>query len=242
MNFIFKSIVVCILILIGANEVSAQGVLKKLKKSSDKVEATDSSNGEDADTADVKLLNWKKVPKYHPEKRVVTSEDGTPLKNEDGSTMVCVLLVDQFGQVRSAEAVKEQHKMLNKRVTKILLKVGGGAAAGAVGGLVVGKGKAGGALIGGAAGAAAGILASKDDIREAKELKKTLKEQEAMLESYQMSFTNEGTPVDASIDVAKIEGLEISEGVSMTAEAYKKICASESFSSFDERDWDLDQN
>lgn len=233
-NLLFKSIVVCILMLINANEASAQGILKKLKKSSDKVESTDNTNNESADTTGVKQLNWEMVPEYHAETRPITSNDGTPLKNEDGSPMVCVLLVDQFGNVRSADVVKEQHKKLNQYINNILKEVGKDAAVGAVTGLAAGKK---GALIGGAAGVAHGVIASKDDIKKARELKKSLKEQEEILAKYQKNFTSEGTPIDASVDISKIDGLEIKEGVSMTAEALKAELASIP----DDSNWNLEE-
>ena len=96
-----------------------------------------------------------------------------------------------------------------------------------------------GALIGGAVGAAAGLALSAKDIKEAKAQKKSLKQQEELIAKYQENFTSEGTPINASVDVAKIEGLEISEGVSMTAESLKNELSSESFNSSDDSAWTL---
>ena len=191
-RFIFKSVAICGLMLIGVNQMCAQGFLKKLSKAADKVSSTvsavtgaaDSSNVA-ADTAAVKALKWDNIPVYHAEKRVLTFEDGTPKKNDDGSPMVRVFLVDQFNNVRSAEAVKEQQKKLNKAINNILLKVGGGAAVGVAGGLLASKGKAKGALIGGAVGAAAGLALSAKDIKAAKAQKKSLKQQEELIAKYQ---------------------------------------------------------
>lgn len=222
-------------VIIVCSPVSAQGFLKKLVKSTEQTNSDSVSN----DTSVVKPLKWDKIPVYHAEKRVVTNPNGTPLKNEDGTPMVRVLLVDQFNNVRSAEAVKAQHKKLNKAIGNILLKVGGGAALGVAGGLLAGKGKAKGALIGGAVGAAAGLALSAKDIKEAKAQKKSLKQQEELIAKYQENFTSEGTPINASVDVAKIEGLEISEGVSMTAESLKNELSSESFNSSDDSAWTL---
>jgi hypothetical protein len=149
------------------------------------------------------------------------------------------LLVDQNNNVRSAEAVKEQHKKINKAITRILLKVGAGAAVGVAGGLLASKGKASGGIIGGVAGAAAGLALSAKDIKAAKAQKKSLKEQEELIAKYQENFTSEGTPINASVNVDKIDGLEINEGVSMTAEALKKEVSSESFNSSDDSAWTL---
>ena len=226
-------------LVLTSSQVSAQGFMKKLKKTAESVVSTDSTKSESTDTAEVKPLKWDKIPVYHAEKRVVTDASGQPLKNDDGSPMVRVLLVDQNNNVRSAEAVKEQHKKIHQAVTRILLKVGAGAAVGVAGGLLASKGKATGAIVGGAAGAAAGLALSAKDIKAAKAQKKSLKEQEELIAKYQQNFTTEGTPINASVDVDKIEGLDISEGVSMTAESLKTELSSESFNSADDSAWTI---
>lgn len=236
-NLFGKFVTVVTLVFLTSSQVNAQGFLKKLSKSAEQL--TSSTDTASTDTAAVKPLKWDKIPVYHAEKRVVTDAKGNPMKNEDGTPMIRVLLVDQFNNVRSPEAVKEQHKKINKAVGRILLKVGGGAALGVAGGLLAGKGKAKGALIGGAVGAAAGLALSAKDIKEAKAQKKSLKQQEELIAKYQENFTSEGTPINASVDVAKIEGLDISEGVSMTAESLKNELSSESFNSSDDSAWTI---
>jgi len=238
-NLFLKVLAVMAVLFVANAQISAQGFLKKLTKSSEKTTSSTPADTATTDTATVKPLKWDKIPVYHAEKRAVTGSDGTPLMNEDGTPMVRVLLVDQFNNVRSPEAVKEQHKKLNKAIGNILLKVGGGAALGVAGGLLASKGKTSGALIGGAAGAAAGLALSSKDIKAAKAQKKSLKQQEELIAKYQENFTSEGTPINASVDVEKIEGLEISEGVSMTAEALKTELESESFNSSDESAWTI---
>lgn len=238
-NLFVKSLAIVVLMIMASSQVSAQSFLKKLAKSAEKVVSTTPADSTGTDTATVKPLKWDKIPVYHAEKRAVTGSDGTPLMNEDGTPMVRVLLVDQFNNVRSPEAVKEQHKKLNKAITNILLKVGGGAALGVAGGLLATKGKAGGGIIGGVAGAAAGLALSAKDIKAAKEQKKSLKAQEELIAKYQENFTSEGTPVNASVDVSKIEGLDIQEGVSMTAEALKTELQGESFNSSDDSAWTI---
>lgn len=240
MKNLFVKVLALMAVLFVANaQVSAQGFLKKLAKSAEKITSSTPADTASTDTASVKPLKWDKIPVYHAEKRAVTGSDGAPLMNEDGTPMVRVLLVDQFNNVRSPEAVKEQHKKLNKAIGNILLKVGGGAALGVAGGLLASKGKAEGAIVGGAAGAAAGLALSSKDIKAAKAQKKSLKAQEELIAKYQENFTSEGTPINASVDVEKIEGLEISEGVSMTAEAMKTELESESFNSSDESAWTI---
>lgn len=238
-NLVFRLTAIIAFSVLTSSQVSAQGFMKKLKKTAESVVSTDSTKSESTDTAEVKPLKWDKIPVYHAEKRVVTDASGQPLKNDDGSPMVRVLLVDQNNNVRSAEAVKEQHKKIDQAVTRILLKVGAGAAVGVAGGLLASKGKATGAIVGGAAGAAAGLALSAKDIKAAKAQKKSLKEQEELIAKYQQNFTTEGTPINASVDVDKIEGLDISEGVSMTAESLKTELSSESFNSADDSAWTI---
>ena len=238
-NLVFRLTAIIAFLVLTSSQVSAQGFMKKLKKTAESVVSTDSTKSESTDTAEVKPLKWDKIPVYHAEKRVVTDASGQPLKNDDGSPMVRVLLVDQNNNVRSAEAVKEQHKKIHQAVTRILLKVGAGAAVGVAGGLLASKGKATGAIVGGAAGAAAGLALSAKDIKAAKAQKKSLKEQEELIAKYQQNFTTEGTPINASVDVDKIEGLDISEGVSMTAESLKTELSSESFNSADDSAWTI---
>lgn len=238
-NLFVKSLAIMTMMIMASSQVSAQGFLKKLAKSAEKAVSTTPSDSAATDTATAKPLKWDKIPVYHAEKRAVTGSDGTPLMNEDGTPMVRVLLVDQFNNVRSPEAVKEQHKKLNKAITNILLKIGGGAAVGVAGGLLASKGKASGGIIGGAVGAAAGLALSAKDIKAAKEQKKSLKAQEELIAKYQENFTSEGTPINASVDVNKIEGMDISEGVSMTAEALKTELQSESFNSSDDSAWTI---
>jgi hypothetical protein len=235
---VINFVAIVALLFLASSSVSAQGFLKKLTKKAEQLTST-SADSANTDTASVKPLKWDKIPIYHAEKRAVTNADGTPMKNEDGTPMYRVLLVDQFNNVRSAEAVKEQHKKLNKAIGNILLKVGGGAALGVAGGLLASKGKAGGGIIGGVAGAAAGLALSAKDIKAAKEQKKSLKAQEELIAKYQENFTSEGTPVNASVDVSKIEGLDIREGVSMTAEALKTELQGESFNSSDDSAWTI---
>lgn len=245
-NLILKSIVFSATFFMCGSQASAQGFLKKLTKAAEKVVSTaetvndkaSSTVDETTDTAAVKPLKWDKIPVYHAEKRVVTNDDGTPKLNDDGTPMIRVFLVDQDNNVRSAEAVAAQQKKLDKAIGNILLKVGGGAAIGVAGGLLAG-GKAKEAVIGGAVGAATGLALSVKDIKAAKAQKKSLKQQEELLATYQKNFTNEGTPVDASVDVSKIDGLDITEGVSMTAESLKAELASETFNSSDDSAWTL---
>jgi hypothetical protein len=237
---VINFVAIVALLFLASSSVSAQGFLKKLTKKAEQLTST-SADSANTDTASVKPLKWDKIPIYHAEKRAVTNADGTPMKNEDGTPMYRVLLVDQFNKVRSAEAVKEQHKKLNKAIGNILLKVGGGAALGVAGGLLASKGKASGGVIGGVAGAAAGLALSAKDIKQAKAQKKSLKEQEKLVEAYQKAFTAEGTPVDASVNLADVDGIDFTAGdaVSETAESLKAELANTDFNSSDDSSWTI---
>ncbi len=243
MKKIFIKALLLSTLLVGANStVQAQGLLKKLKTSVEKL--TKSNATVDTDTVQtdsVKSLNWDMIPVYTAKRVNVTDNDGNQLKNEDGTAITRVFLVDQFGNKRSAEAVKEQHKKLNKAITNILLKVGGGAALGLAKGMMASEGKVSGAVIGGAAGAAAGLLLSKDDIKQAKAQKKSLKEQEKLVKAYQKTFTVEGTPIDASVNLADVDGIDftICDAVSETAESLKAELANADFNSADESSWTI---
>ena len=240
---IMKKSVLCTIVLgflltLGSSNVQAQSFLKKLKKT---VSTESSENKSDslANDSVVKPLKWDKVPVYTAKKITLTNEDGTPMLNEDGTPVTRVFLVDQLGNKRSYEAVHEQHKKINKAISRILLKVGGGAAVGALTGFAAGKGT--GAAIGAAAGAAGALALSAKDIKEAKAQKKSLKQQEKLLEAYQKTFTAEGTPIDASVDLSNVDGFDFTAGesVSESAESLKAELASEDFNSSDDSAWSL---
>jgi hypothetical protein len=240
-NLFVKSLAVLALMAMSTSQVSAQGFLKKLTKSAEKVTSSTPADTASTDTAAVKPLKWDMIPVYTAKKVNVTDENGNQLKNEDGTPIVRVFLVDQFGNKRSAEAVKEQHKKINKAIGRILLKIGGGAALGVAGGLLASKGKASGGVIGGVAGAAAGLALSAKDIKQAKAQKKSLKEQEKLVEAYQKAFTAEGTPVDASVNLADVDGIDFTAGdaVSETAESLKAELANTNFNSSDDSSWTI---
>lgn len=233
------TIVLGFLLTLGSSSVQAQGLLKKLKKIASTETSENKSNLLKNDSV-VKPLKWDKIPVYTAKKVTLTNEYGTPMLNEDGTPITRVFLVDQFGNKRSFEAVREQHKKIDKAITRIILKVGGGAALGALGGLAAKK-KGTGAAIGAAVGAAGGLVLSAKDIKEAKAQKKSLKEQEKLLAAYQKAFTAEGTPIDASVDLSNVDGIDFTAGesVSQTAESLKAELASEDFNSSDDTAWTI---
>ena len=62
-----------------------------------------------------------------------------------------------------------------------------------------------------------------------------------MLEAYQKTFTTEGTPIDANVDLSNVDGFDFTEGesVSQSAESLKAELASADFNSSDDSAWTL---
>ncbi|NPD91814.1 hypothetical protein [Xylanibacter muris] len=182
-----------------------------------------------------KKIKWEDIPVYTAKKVMVVDGSGKPVLNEDGTEQYHVFLFDQFGNKRSKEAVAAQQKKLNKAIGLIIAKVGGGAL---LGGLI-GKGDVKSI----ATGAGAGLLLSAEDIEMAYKQKKSLKQQKKLLESYSVNFTDEGKPVDAKVDLSKIDGLDLNlddgNAMTMTAADIKKEVESEAFNTTDDSAWDF---
>ena len=205
-------------------QVSAQGLLGKLKKS---------ISGE-ADTTAVVAPKWDAIPNYTVVVVNLTDSQGNPILNEDGSQKVRVLFRNEKDSTdyRSSEVVHQQCRELDKIVTRIVAKIGGGAIVGTVGGLLAAKkkDKGKGALIGGLAGAGAGLALSAGDLKKAKEVKKQMKELEKVLEVYQKNFTREGVPVNASANLSNVEGINFMKNeISLEESKYKAIRESAAF-------------
>lgn len=198
----------------------AQGFLKKLKKGVESVTSTNASENQSeqpADSVDVKDL-LANPPAYSIKKVVLTNENGEKITNEDGTVKYHYLVVDDnTGKVCTVEHSKKIVNARLKAFGTILAKVGGGAAVGALQGLLVKDKKA--AIAGAATGAAAGLLASADDITQIKKLNKSLKAYKKQLEVYQKTFTEEGTPIDASINLADVDGIDFTEAEELTKSA-----------------------
>lgn len=199
-------IVFAVIMAMCVSNVSAQGFLDKISKGLDKVDdamkKVDDVTGQLTSATAVdstKKIQWDKIPEYHAEKIVIKDKDGNVVKNTDGTEDYRVMLIDQFGNIRSQEVADAQVKKLTSKILLIVGKVGGGAL---LGGLM-GGGK------GAAAGAVGGLLLSIDDIKMATKLNKSLKKQRKLIDEYKKSYTDEGKPVSASVDMKKIAGMEI---------------------------------
>ena len=190
-------------------------------------------------------VDLNKVPVYHAEKIVKLDEAGNQMKNDDGTLQYRVFLVDQFGNIRSAEAVKKQQAKVRKLVATVVGKVGLGALAGvglklASNAIEKKKQKAEDLVVAGVTGAATGLAWGASDIAKAKELKKSLKAQEKLVKEYQKSFTDEGEPRSAEVNMDNVAGIEIVDNnVSKSAEEVKSILDSGDFSEPDDSAWEI---
>ncbi|EKJ89398.1 hypothetical protein QR305_03914 [Bacteroides finegoldii] len=225
----FKSIAIAITTsLFCTTSLSAQGFLNKLKKATDKVEsvsktvesvtgATTASTEQGTDSISPKEF-LEKAPSYTVKKVIETDSLGKAITNEDGTTRYSYLLIDKDGKVCEKNAVRKHLNSALKSGTFILLKVGGGATAGALAGKKIGGSKKS-AWIGAGVGAAAGLLGSANDIKAVKQQIKLMKECKKVLKAYEKTFTEEGTPIDASIDLANVDGINFTECEEITKSA-----------------------
>jgi len=240
-SLILKGIVLMTILSFNTEGVMAQGFLKKLKKGVESVTSTNTSEDQSkqpSDSVDVKDL-LANPPAYSIKKVVLTDENGEKITNEDGTIKYHYLVIDDnTGKVCTAEHSKKIVNAKLKAYGTILAKVGSSAVIGALGGLMQKDKKA--AIAGAATGAAAGLLASADDIKQIKKLNKSLKAYKKQLEAYQKTFTEEGTPIDASINLADVDGIDFTEAEELTksaadvkAELAESSAASESLDDVD---------
>lgn len=213
-SFLSKALLI---ILMGAGmctvEASAQGFLKKAKAAVSSVTSSSSDATTTAADTTSNKLNKDDIPVYHCEMVYLKDEAGNDVLNADGTKAYRVYLVNQKGQKITSEAAAAQSKQINKAILTIAGKVGLSAGIGALSG----GGK--GALV----GVATGLGMSVSDIMLIVKLKKDINKQKKVLEASQKSFDEEGKPLDASVDPAKIKDLSIDtkNAVSDTAEKLK---------------------
>ncbi|WP_417008837.1 hypothetical protein [Bacteroides congonensis] len=223
---LLKNVVVTLVVGLATTSVSGQGFLKKLQKAADKVEsvtktvetATGSVAGDEQASDSISPSDFlTTAPLYQVKKVIETDEAGAVITNEDGTTKYKYLLIDKDGKVCDRKTAKKHLNSALKSGSFILLKVGGGAAGGALLGKKAGGKK--GALIGAGVGAAAGLLASSGDIKKVKEQMKLMKACKKVLKEYENTFTEEGTPIDASIDLTNVNGINFAECEEITKSA-----------------------
>lgn len=216
-SFILKGIVLMAILSFNTEGMIAQSFLKKLKKGVESVTSTNTSENQSeqpADSVDVKEV-LANPPAYSIKKVILTDENGEKITNEDGTVKYHYLVIDDnTGKACTAEHSKKIVNARLKAFGTILAKIGGGAGIGALGGLLSKDKKA--AIKGAVTGAAAGLLASADDIKQIKKMNKSLKAYKKQLEVYQKTFTEEGTPIDASINLADVDGIDFTEAEEVT--------------------------
>ena len=193
-KLLFKGLVLLTILSFSTEDVTAQGFLKKLKKSAESVLSNKAESEQPGDSIDVKdLLN--NVPVYQVSKVIFTDKDGKELINEDGSVKYAFFVVDSItGKVCTVNHAKKIVNARLKEVGKVLGKIGGGAL---IGGLASGDVK--GALVGAGAGAAQSF--ADGDFKRINTLSKSLKRYNDVLEDYEKTFTDVGTPKDANVNL-----------------------------------------
>lgn len=229
-NVIVKIMLAVALFFTTNSTVNAQGFLGKVKKATEKVTKTAAEVTGNGDAASTKI-NWENIPVFHAEETVIVDANGNPVLNQDGTQQIRVFLVDQNGNKRSVESVKNQINAIDKSIVMILAKVGGGAALGAL----AGGGK------GAAVGAATGAIASASDIKNATAQKKSLQQQKKLLAAYEKNFTAEGVPVNAKVDVSELGDLDLKPDAkkSVTAEQVMQELANADFNTSDTSAWEI---
>ena len=219
-------------LLTFSSQADAQNLLNELNKNIDlnavdlKTLVTTLDN-----TAQTKSIQWDSIPVYSMTKINEVDSLGQPLLNSDGTQKFRVFLQDQFGNIRSAEAVKAQQNKLWIAIRNITAKVS--IASVSVETLDDN--------LEGAAKGAAGLIFSGSDMEMAVLQKKSLKRQKKLLKEYQNKFNEEGYPKDAKVDLSKYKDFGLTEENTLTksSEDIKAMCESGDYNTTDDSAWDF---
>lgn len=237
----FKILAMAAGLALATSNVQAQGFLKKLSKGIDNAtraidkgtkeldkvttNLTGDANATQNDTSSAsdstkisKEYLIDDAPHYTVKKVYETTENGDTLRNDDGTVRSHYLVFDKNDKVCD---VNTAQKMINSRLKaygNILAKVGAGAAIGIVDGMIKGKGTKD-VVAGGVTGVLAGLALSSNDMKKIKELNKSLKEYKSTLAAYQKTFTEEGLPIDATVDLSNVDGIDFTKADELTKEA-----------------------
>lgn len=217
MKHVFKTVLFTVLLSLCGTNVSAQKFMKKMFKKKANTEASQDQNQEVKDEAKDDTTKVMKPedflassPSYSVKKVFELDENGEQLKNSDGTDVYKYLVIDKEGKVTDLKTAKKHLYAARKAGLLILAKVGGGAAAGGA----IGKGLLGskkGALIGAGIGAAVGLAASGKDIKKIKAEMKLYKDYKKLLEAYQKTFSEEGMPLQADVDLSDVDGINFND-------------------------------
>jgi len=211
-KFVKLAVAVLLLVMVSPN-VSAQGFFKKMTKAVDKVGKTLGTKDAPADTAKVELSKTDSIllsPMKFEVKRVTVYNEAGDSLNADGTVRYSYRVVDENNKVYDPGVVEQMVDDRTKAYTKILAKVGGGAALGAVGGLLSGGSKKE-VLTGVGVGAAVGLLSSINNIKTIRSINKDIKQLKSVLEAYKQTFTDEGLPKDVAADLSNVNGIDFTQ-------------------------------
>lgn len=220
MKKIVKMLAAVMLLLVVSTDAFAQSFLKKISKAVDKVNQTlgTESSETPADTAQVALSKNDSIlltPMKFEVKRVTVYNEAGDSLNADGTVRYAYRVVDENNKVYDPGVVQQMVDNRTKAYTKILAKVGGGAALGAVGGLLAG-GKKKDVLIGVGVGTAVGLLSSIGNMKTIRSINKDIKQLKTILEAYKQTFTDEGLPKDVAVDLSNVDGIDFTQCATIT--------------------------
>lgn len=205
-------IVIATMLLTGATNASAREELKNAGKTANEFvgmgfqsmeqQTTSTTEIASSDSADAKKSALLSDISYTAKVTYKTDANGDTLKNDDGTLKKFVYIYDNNGNAVDANTAKKMVSSRQKAYLAILAKVGGGAVLGVAKAFLSGKKKD--AVASGIVGGIAGLALSGDDISKIKKINKQMKKYNEVIDEYQSNFNDEGTPKDASVDLAKI--------------------------------------
>lgn len=213
-SLLLKSFTLIVFFACTIVSVHAQGFFGKLKNVVETVANVTDPKPNDSISADSMQFNPKgfveSVPNYMVKKVIETDSLGNQMKNDDGTVRYKYLLIDKDGKVCEKNTAKKHLNKTLKLGGVIIAKVGAAAALGATVGLLKGGSKKE-VLIDLGGGACIGLLASIGEMKEIKNQVQLMKECKKVLAAYEKTFTDEGEPMDATVDLTNVDGINFAE-------------------------------
>ena len=194
---LLKNVVVTLVVGLATTSVSGQGFLKKLQKAADKVEsvtktvetATGSVAGDEQASDSISPSDFLTTAPLYQVKKVIETDEAGAVITNEDGTTKYKYLL-----------IDKDGKVCDRKTAKKHLN--SALKSGSFILLKVGGGAAGGALLGKKAGG-----------------KKLMKACKKVLKEYENTFTEEGTPIDASIDLTNVNGINFAECEEITKSA-----------------------
>ena len=229
MKRFLKIVLFASLMLTCVSDASAQGLFKNISKFVNKtVDKTEKlikpqKNAADSTACDSLLtdsVKAYKADKFYVKKVFLKDSLGNDLLNEDGTHVIRYHILDEEGRVCTSATAKKHLNAAYKAGAMILAKVGGGALAGAL----IGKKLKGGALLGAGVGAVVGLAASAKDFKKIAEHVKWIKSFKKVMRAYEKTFSVEGVPLQADVDLTNVDGINFEEcgEISKTAQEVRE--------------------